>query len=364
MDLTVDLKDVERRARDISGVAYVGTTDFLCSKESREWITHTINEEGLQRVVVGACSPRVYLPEFIEAAGKGGLSTCMVDMANIREQCAWTHGPGPEATRKAGDLVAMSAAKLALTVPGESGSVSLVKPGLCNGCGVCASTCRVSAVQVLDDPSRPGKKIAIINPKTCEGCGACVAACPSGAMDQSCFSNAQMVAQVDAATVGLMDEESKFPTIVTFVCHWCSSAAADQAGIKRLQTDPRFRPVRTMCSARVDPEWVLRALSRGADGVLILAGKPGRCHYEVGSIRTNRRMVLLKAVLMQLGFDEDRFRTAYVDSDETATYQKEINEFIARIIDLGPNPVRTFSLEERHFAAYQFQGGSASAEKP
>jgi hypothetical protein len=71
-----------------------------------------------------------------------------------------------------------------------------------------------------------------------------------------------------------------FPKVVVFSCHWCSYTAADTAGLKRMAMDPHFVVIRTMCSARVDPEWVLKALSKGADGVLVLAGHPGRCHIE------------------------------------------------------------------------------------
>jgi len=155
-------------------------------------------------------------------------------------------------------------------------------------------------------------------------------------------------------------EEEGFPNVVVFTCHWCSYAAADLAGIKRLHLPTGFEVIRTMCSARVDPEWVMRALSRGADGALILAGKPGRCHYEVGSIRTNRRMVLLKSVIKQLGFDEGRFATVFVDSDEAESYRKSIEEFLANVREIGPNPLR-IPEPSGQTVDYQFQGVPRSA---
>ena len=60
------------------------------------------------------------------------------------------------------------------------------------------------------------------------------------------------------------------PKIIVFCCNWCAYAGADLAGISRFQISPHFRVIRTYCSARVDPEFILYAFKRGADGVLIL----------------------------------------------------------------------------------------------
>lgn len=356
--ITVDEAQLSHRMRQMEGVGHIEPMDFLCHPEHRERMSAAIRENKLDRAVVAACSPRLYQAEF-EAAGRAaGLSGNMVEMANIREQCAWIHSEDrAEATRKAGDIISMAAAKLAMATPQEEGTRARVKEENCSGCGVCQATCRVNAIKMLDVVGRPGHRVAQVNQSICEGCGACVAACPSAAMDQARFSNLEVSAEIDAVTPQVGSETENFPNVVVFTCHWCSYAAADRAGLMRLEVDHSFRAIRTMCSARVDPEWVMRALSRGADGVLILAGKPGRCHYEVGSIRTNRRMALLKQVVLQLGFDEGRFRTVFVDSDEPEAYQREINQFIAQVREVGPNPMR-LPAGEPQTVAYQFQGVS------
>lgn len=360
--LTIDMGLLEAEAKGMGGVVHTSTTDFLCHPDSREWITKTIVSEKLDRVVLAACSPLLYGKEFREAAEKGRVKGCLMELANIREQCAFIHRDREEATAKAATLIGMAVAKLAATGPKENDNKAVVKPENCSGCGVCLSTCRVSAVKLIDDPGRPGRTVATIDPKMCEGCGACVAACPSAAMDQNCFSNQEVVAEIDALTPVRATEDEGFPNIVVFACNWCSYAAGDLAGIKRLQSQASFKVIRTMCSARVDPEWVMRALSRGADGVLILAGKPGRCHYEVGSIRTNRRMLLLKEVIQQLGFDQSRFRTAFIDSDQPELYQQEVEEFIEKIKEIGPNPTRTPEPVERAYSTdYQFGSGISEA---
>ena len=57
------------------------------------------------------------------------------------------------------------------------------------------------------------------------------------------------------------------PTIIGFTCNWCSYRAADLAGTARMKYAPNVRLIRMMCSGRLDPTFVLRALAGGADGV-------------------------------------------------------------------------------------------------
>jgi F420-non-reducing hydrogenase iron-sulfur subunit len=59
------------------------------------------------------------------------------------------------------------------------------------------------------------------------------------------------------------------PTIVAFLCNWCSYAGADLAGTSRFQYPANVRIIRVMCSSRINPLFVLNALLQGADGVLV-----------------------------------------------------------------------------------------------
>jgi F420-non-reducing hydrogenase iron-sulfur subunit len=59
------------------------------------------------------------------------------------------------------------------------------------------------------------------------------------------------------------------PKIVAFLCHWCAYAGADLAGVSRLQYPTNIRPIRVMCSGRVDPVFVIKALKERCDGVLV-----------------------------------------------------------------------------------------------
>lgn len=132
-----------------------------------------------------------------------------------------------------------------------------------------------------------------------------------------------------------MYQESK-PKIIVFCCNWCSYAGADLAGVSRLQMKPYFRTIRTMCSGRVDPEFVLNAFAKGADGVMIAGCHPGDCHYINGNYKTRRRYWLLQVVLKQLGINSKRLRLEWISASEATKFQTAVNSFIDEIMELGP----------------------------
>ena len=67
-------------------------------------------------------------------------------------------------------------------------------------------------------------------------------------------------------------EEGAFkPKIIGILCNWCSYAGADLAGGGRIQYPPDVRVVRVMCTGRIDPLFIMKAFTDGADGVLIQA---------------------------------------------------------------------------------------------
>ena len=126
------------------------------------------------------------------------------------------------------------------------------------------------------------------------------------------------------------------PKVVVFCCNWCSYAGADLAGVSRLQMSPNFRIVRTMCSGRVEPEFILNAFKNGVDGVLVAGCHPGDCHYISGNYKTLRRYWMLKLMLKDLGIEDGRLKLEWVSAGEGARFQKVVNEFVDQITNLGP----------------------------
>ena len=126
------------------------------------------------------------------------------------------------------------------------------------------------------------------------------------------------------------------PKIVVFCCNWCSYAGADLAGTSRLKIKPYFRVIRTMCSGRVEPTFVLHAFTKGADGVMLAGCHPGDCHYNTGNYKARRRMVVLKNTLSQLGIEPDRLKLEWISASEAPKFQSTVNGFIDEITGLGP----------------------------
>jgi len=126
------------------------------------------------------------------------------------------------------------------------------------------------------------------------------------------------------------------PRIVAFFCNWCTYTAADLAGVSRLKYASNVRVIRLMCSGRIDPQFILDALARGADGVLIGGCHPFDCHYVEGNYKFLRRFRLLKRMLKEMGVAEERVRLEWISAAEGEKVKRVINEMTQTIKELGP----------------------------
>ena len=126
------------------------------------------------------------------------------------------------------------------------------------------------------------------------------------------------------------------PRIVAFFCNWCTYTAADLAGVSRMKYAANIRVIRLMCSGRVDPQFVVQALTSGADGVLIGGCHPGDCHYVEGNFKMLRRFEMLKRVLTGMGIEPQRVRLEWISAAEGEKVKRVINELVEEIRKSGP----------------------------
>ena len=126
------------------------------------------------------------------------------------------------------------------------------------------------------------------------------------------------------------------PQLVGIFCNWCTYTAADLAGVSRMKYAPNIRVVRVMCSGRLDPQFVMDAFAKGADGVLIGGCHPGDCHYIEGNYKALRRITLLKRLLKDMGMEEDRFRLEWISASEGDKVRNVVNDMVSKLKGLGP----------------------------
>ena len=132
----VDVPAVARYAGTLPGVVHVEENLFTCSQDTQDKIRQSIEEQGLNRVVVAACSPMTHEPLFQETLQAAGLNRYLLEMANIRNQDSWVHGDDPTmATEKAKDLVRMAVARAGLLHPLKEKQIELNRRALVIGGG-------------------------------------------------------------------------------------------------------------------------------------------------------------------------------------------------------------------------------------
>ena len=126
------------------------------------------------------------------------------------------------------------------------------------------------------------------------------------------------------------------PKIVGFLCNWCSYRAADLAGSARIKYPPNVRIIRVMCSGRVDPTSVFKALADGADGVMVAGCHPGECHYLEQNYKAMRRFHMIKHTLKAMGVEDDRVRLIWASAAEGQQLAAAIDKFVDDVRKLGP----------------------------
>jgi|TARA_B100000315_G_C14532989_1_gene567097 coenzyme F420-reducing hydrogenase delta subunit len=130
------------------------------------------------------------------------------------------------------------------------------------------------------------------------------------------------------------------PKIVVFACNWCAYAGADLAGVNRIQYPSNIRIIRTMCSGRLDPGFVLRAFEKGSDGVLILGCHPGDCQYVEGNLKTEKRVQMISRLLEAIGFDNERLKLKWVSASEATRFADIVKGFVDDLKSKGPNLIK------------------------
>jgi quinone-modifying oxidoreductase subunit QmoB len=210
----------------------------------------------------------------------------------------------------------------------------------CTQCKRCTEECPFGA---LDDDEKGTPKP---NPTRCRRCGTCMGACPERIIGFADYSIDSIGSMVKSIGVPSEDDYAEPPMrVLGLVCENDAYPALDIAGLNRMSysADVRFIPVR--CLGSVNVIWIKDALSQGMDGVFLMGCKHGddyQCHFVKGSELADIRMKKIGDALQSLALENERVTQFQVSIDEYDKIPQYVNDFVAMIEDLGPNPFKGF----------------------
>ena len=193
---------------------------------------------------------------------------------------------------------------------------STIDTDLCRYCAICDKACPYNAITV----DLKKKTISYVE-ALCKGCGTCGAECRFDAITMKHFTDEQIIAQIDAYL-----EEDPYSSVIVFACNWCSYAGADTCGGARLQYPPNQRLIRTMCSGRVDDEFVLHAFKKGAPMVVVSGCHYVDCHYIDANRWTQKRVEKLWDKLERLGIRPERLLLEWISAAEAQRFAKTMQD--------------------------------------
>lgn len=137
------------------------------------------------------------------------------------------------------------------------------------------------------------------------------------------------------------------PKILAFCCNYCAYAAADLAGVSRMQYPPNVRIIRVPCSGKVDITYILRAFEMGADGVYVAGCLKGGCHFVEGNLHAEQRVSFTREILEAIGIGGDRLEMFFISTSMAPQFVEAAGMMTERIGKLGPALPRPVGLTRK-----------------
>ena len=210
----------------------------------------------------------------------------------------------------------------------------------CTSCKRCTEECPFGAIEE-DEKGTPFFKI-----NRCRRCATCMGACPERIVSFKDFSVdivGSMLKSLDIPELEDEDAEDAPFRVIGLICENDALPALEAVAIHKLRFDPRVRFIPLRCMGSFNMVWVSDALSRGVDGLLLMGCKYGddyQCHFSKGSELCSYRLTKLSETLDKLGLEADRVQQIQVAISEFDKLPGIINDFVARIKEIGPNPFK------------------------
>ena len=207
----------------------------------------------------------------------------------------------------------------------------------CTQCKRCTVECPFGAID--EDEQRYPQ----FNEGRCRRCGTCMGACPVRVISFENYSVDSVGSQIKA--VDVPDEFSEKPRILLLACENDAYPALDMAGVSGHTSSAFIRTVPVRCLGSVNMIWITDALNSGYDGVMLMGCRHGdeyQCHFVKGSELANYRMSKIDDTLKNLNLEKDRVRVLEVAIADIARVPELINEYAAKIQEIGMSPFKGF----------------------
>ena len=130
------------------------------------------------------------------------------------------------------------------------------------------------------------------------------------------------------------------PKIIAFCCDQSGYVAADMAGSLKLRLPKNVEIVRVPCAGRVETIYLLKALERGADGVLIFACYEENCQFLRGNLRARGRLSYAHRMLEKIGLEKDRLEICHLATNSGVRFAETLHRKSEQLKNLGPNPAK------------------------
>jgi coenzyme F420-reducing hydrogenase delta subunit len=123
------------------------------------------------------------------------------------------------------------------------------------------------------------------------------------------------------------------PKVIIFTCNWNAHESLEAAGKRHLEYPSGARPLKVDCLGQVSASAILKALEKGADGVMLVGCTPEECHYEFGSRRAAELFVEVRRLATLLGFRKEQLEFHQVHAGEVETLAKKVKAFVDRLTE-------------------------------